>query len=229
MSHIVYKIVNLTNNKIYIGVHKTDNVNDGYMGSGKLIHRAIKKYGIDNFEKRILYITEYEELAYNLERSLVTEEFISRKDTYNLKLGGIGGRHPNSYTDEERIAKSKLMKENNPSYNMSVETRNKMSESKRGITPWNLGIFKEPGDGRWKGTAHKGKNNHRAKKINIYDSLGNVKYICHGTFHKTLVEQELPINAFRRSLKRDGQPIKKHHNNSEHTNEYVGWFAKECK
>ena len=43
--YYLYKITNLINNKFYIGVHETDNINDGYMGSGRAIRAAIEKYG----------------------------------------------------------------------------------------------------------------------------------------------------------------------------------------
>ena len=46
-----YKITNNKNGKYYYGVHSTNDLNDGYMGSGVGIKRAIEKYCIDSFTK----------------------------------------------------------------------------------------------------------------------------------------------------------------------------------
>ena len=90
LHNIVYKTTNTVNNKIYIGVHSTNNLNDGYLGSGKTLKLAFKKYGIKNFKRDILFDVENTELAYFIEYFLVNDKFINRKDTYNLVVGGSG-------------------------------------------------------------------------------------------------------------------------------------------
>lgn len=106
MKYIVYQTINIKNNKIYIGVHKTENseVFDGYIGCGIKItipssymnpltplQFAVKKYGTGVFKRIVLAAFDTAEEAYSLEKKLVTKEFINRKDTYNSKLGGYGG------------------------------------------------------------------------------------------------------------------------------------------
>lgn len=50
--HVVYKTTNTLNNKIYVGLHSTNNINDNYIGSGYVLKDAIKKYGKSKFKKR---------------------------------------------------------------------------------------------------------------------------------------------------------------------------------
>ena len=84
---LVYKITNKTNGKFYIGCHETYNPDDGYMGSGKLIKKAILKYGIENFNKDILSFFDCREDMYDFERI----EIERVKPEYNLAIGGRGG------------------------------------------------------------------------------------------------------------------------------------------
>lgn len=88
MHYIIYQITNLLNGMIYVGQHRTKNINDNYMGSGILILRAIQKYGKCHFKKDILFdFNTFEEMNAK-EAEIVTEEFVQRDDTYNLIPGG---------------------------------------------------------------------------------------------------------------------------------------------
>lgn len=90
MHFIIYKITNLVNGKVYIGKHRTSNLNDGYLGSGKLISLAVSKYGAANFSKQILFEFNNSIEMDAKEAEIVTSDFCIRKDTYNMCLGGHG-------------------------------------------------------------------------------------------------------------------------------------------
>ena len=87
MYYTVYKTTNTINGKYYIGKHQTTDLNDGYMGSGKLLKRAIAKHGIEHFSKEILYVFNTEEEMNRKEKELV----VVSEETYNLCEGGKGG------------------------------------------------------------------------------------------------------------------------------------------
>ena len=88
MYHYFYKITNKLNGHYYYGIHSTNNLDDGYMGSGRKLRRAINKYGIENFEKEILKFFETREDCAKYEHEIVTEELVLAKDCYNISLGG---------------------------------------------------------------------------------------------------------------------------------------------
>ena len=84
----IYKITNKLNNKEYIGVHSTLDLDDGYMGSGTAILYAIKKHGKNNFKKEILEYFNTEAEAYHKESLLVNEDYVKSQKTYNQTIGG---------------------------------------------------------------------------------------------------------------------------------------------
>lgn len=88
MYHYFYKIINKLNNHYYYGIHSTDNLNDGYMGSGRNLRRAINKYGIENFEKEIIKFFDTREECAKYEQLIVNENLVLAKDCYNISLGG---------------------------------------------------------------------------------------------------------------------------------------------
>ena len=86
--HYIYKITNLITKHFYYGCHSTSNINDGYMGSGVLIKKAINHYGIENFEKIILKKCKNRKEMFVHERNLITYEIIKDPNCYNLITGG---------------------------------------------------------------------------------------------------------------------------------------------
>ena len=89
--HYFYKITNIINNHYYYGVHNTNDLDDGYMGSGERLHYAYKKYGISNFKKDIIKFFETSEEAFEYESFVVNECLVDDDKCYNLVNGGRNG------------------------------------------------------------------------------------------------------------------------------------------
>ncbi len=92
--YLVYKITNLVNGKFYIGQHQTKNPYDDYIGSGKLIKRAVKKYGLTCFIKEFLFDFDSFEKMNNKEKELVPLSicYPYNQMSYNLNEGGYNGK-----------------------------------------------------------------------------------------------------------------------------------------
>ena len=84
MYHYFYKITNNINNYFYYGVRSTNNLDDGYMGSGHRLHIAYKKHSIENFSKEILKYFDTEEV-YEYEAKIVNEDLVHNPECYNIQ------------------------------------------------------------------------------------------------------------------------------------------------
>ena len=124
--YYIYRITNLINNKTYIGQHKYKKINDYYMGGGKNIKRAIKKYGRENFKKEIIeYNIQSREEANKKEMYYISLERNNGKSQYNITAGGDGFR--GNHTEETKKKISKASKGNTYGF-------------KKGQASWNKGI-----------------------------------------------------------------------------------------
>lgn len=124
--NFIYITTNIVNGKQYIGSHSTDNMNDGYIGSGRCFLRSVKKYGRKNFKREILEECE-PSLNLILEEKYIKDYNTLSPDGYNLSpTGGHGLRGKVSEKTIEKIRKS------NFGQKRSNDTKKKIAESKKG-------------------------------------------------------------------------------------------------
>jgi group I intron endonuclease len=148
--YFIYKTTCLVNNKIYIGCHATNNLDDGYFGSGKLLFAAIKKYGKENFIREILETFSNPEDMFDRERILVNEDLISSGLSYNLVVGGSGGfKVQNIDNWKSKLKASRGDRAPFKGGSHSGDSKQKISESLKGRPAWNKGL-----PGTWVGKTH---------------------------------------------------------------------------
>lgn len=88
----IYKTTNLVNNKIYIGQKRSSVFVESYLGSGKTLKKAIKKYGEDNFSVQLIEWCESKSCL-DTQESYWIEQYSSTDKNigYNIASGGQGG------------------------------------------------------------------------------------------------------------------------------------------
>lgn len=140
MYYTIYKVINKITGKYYIGKHQTTNLNDDYLGSGKLIRQSIKKHGKDNFQKEILFIFDSEEEMNAKEKELVNENLVLNEKCYNVGIGGEGGPHFKGKTHSPETID--IIKKTSHNYILSEKSRKLISENnkKRYVNGENIGM-----------------------------------------------------------------------------------------
>lgn len=129
MNYYVYQITNQINGRFYIGVRKYsgDPLDDPYMGSGKALRNAYRKYGRKNFTKIVLEVYDNERDMFAAEARIVNDEFLKNPLVYNIVPGGSGGWKVGYLTESEQSEwKLKIREANNRRYNMM--SKNELSE-----------------------------------------------------------------------------------------------------
>jgi len=143
MTHFVYITTNLINGKQYIGDHSTDNLEDGYLGSGRpYFLRALKQYGKNNFKREILQFFPSKEEAFNAQKQFIIDYNTLVPGGYNVSpTGGLGvkGCFNHSKNSKLKISISSKGISKNKGRKLSQEAKDKIGLSKKGKIPWNKG------------------------------------------------------------------------------------------
>lgn len=197
--YTVYMTTNLINGKRYIGVHKTKNPDDDYLGSGKALNSAIQKYGKENFQKVVIFNALNYDYAHEIELLLVNKEWIESPDTYNMKVGGKGGSLAKT---EEQKKKLSLANMGKPSPRKGVKLS---EETKALIGSHHKGKFVDPEISKalWRNPDFRekvtGANHHSAKTYILTNSIGEVFEVT-GGLKSFCEEHSLSYNAIKSSV-----------------------------
>lgn len=125
----IYKTTNLDNGRIYIGQSK-GSFSPYYLGSGKILKKAIDKYGRNNFKLEVISYASDVKILNSLEIKNISEyrEVFGKEFLYNILDGGRGHSGPRTEETKSKISLA------NKGRKLSEEHKNKLSEAKKGKT-----------------------------------------------------------------------------------------------
>ena len=181
--YYIYRITNKINGKTYIGQHKYKNLNDSYIGSGVLLAKAKKKYGIENFEKEILeFDIPNVDLANDWEQMYILFERAKGKAEYNIASGGLGHIGHHSEETKKKMSKTrtgrkhseewcKHMSEGLKGRVFSEEWMKKISDSHKGQMSGMKGKHHSVETKKKLSEAHKGRRLSDESRRHISESL----------------------------------------------------------
>jgi len=127
---VIYKIINLINNKIYIGKDLYNNPK--YMGSGKLLKQAFKKYGKINFKKEIIEKCNDINQLNEREKFWIKNLNTFSPNGYNINVGGKGGDTYTYRSQEEKLKFRENLKIKKLGKKCSIETIEIFKKARKG-------------------------------------------------------------------------------------------------
>lgn len=134
--YFIYLTTNLINGKKYIGKHY-GTLDDGYLGSGKLLQRAVQKYGVHNFHRDILDFSDSEEENCEKEKYYIALFNACENELfYNIHEGGNGGNTIKGMSLEEKIQLSKKFSQRSSGVNNSMYGVKRSKEWKEKHSYW---------------------------------------------------------------------------------------------
>lgn len=142
----IYIFKNKLNNKIYIG--KTNNIirrnrehlSESKSGENRHFYNAIRKYGFENFDQKILFECENEDQAYQMEQYYIAlHQSNDKSKGYNSTTGGEGLKGITEETRKKMSDNGKLrVGDKNPFYGQhhTEDTKQIISQTNQGNTYW---------------------------------------------------------------------------------------------
>lgn len=125
MCGYIYKITNTITNKIYIGQRKSQELDESYWGSGRLIKQSIKKYGLDAHNRELIEFCETIDILNEREKYWIKYYNCLTPNGYNIAVGG--NQCPvHKLSDAEKQQRSKQLSERNKKNWQNPEYREKM-------------------------------------------------------------------------------------------------------
>lgn len=116
-------------------MHSTDNLKDGYLGSGTRLKRSIRRHGAENFKIEILRFFESRALLVEEEKKVVSVGLLEDPLCMNLRTGGEGGFFSKEHKEKVHKGASTYMKLKwkDPDYRSRIEKvlHNNLKENHR--------------------------------------------------------------------------------------------------
>lgn len=217
----IYVTTNLINGKIYVGQRITTRQNDGYLGSGTIFKKALKKYGKQNFSKEIIFMcSTKKDLDWAEKYFIAKYNSTNKKIGYNITLGGYGTYGVKKTEETKNKIRNKKIGISRP---WTKEWKDNISKANKGTNYREIGTFKHSEETKqlFK-KSRSGAGNCRAKIFKII-SPNNEIFIVHGELRKFCDNHFLSYKSMINNLNKGIILENNYSKRTESTFNTIGW------